>query len=331
MAPLRIVSLFSGCGGMDLGFEQEGHYTVVWANDTNGAARKTYAQNRPGAVLDGRSLRDIPSADIPDCEGVIGGPPCQPFSSFGARRGEMDPRGTLAFEFVRVVADKLPRFFVLENVAALATDTRHKGMYNALLTSFQSLGYVVRADVLVGTAYGLAQSRRRLFIVGVRSDQPGVYEPPKPRRRRPRTMRDVIGDLSGSARPTNGYQTRNPKINAHEYVPLATSPLSRWFLGAQRVREWDKPSYTIVASLTSIVLHPSCPKLIRHKHRDYRLAKPKSAYRRMTARECARLQGFPDTFLFEYTSITPVYRLIGNAVPPPLARVVAQSVYRALR
>lgn len=316
---------------MDLGFEQEGHYQVIWANDTYKNARETYKRNFPNIAVDRRDLRSIPVEDIPDCDGIVGGPPCQPFSTFGARRGAADPRGTLAFEFVRVVDAKRPRFFVLENVAALASHKRYQDVYSTLLHAFKHIGYKIHQDILLGTDYGIAQSRKRLFLVGIRNDHSGKYNtPPSIRSNKKLTMRNAIGDLACSAQPTKGYQTQNPRINAHEYVPLSVNPLTPWFIRSQRVRDWNKPSFSVVSTVASMPLHPSSPKLIQQGKKDYRLGSPISSYRRMTARECARLQGFPDEYTFEYTSISPVYKMIGNAVPPPLAKAVAKSVYTTL-
>lgn len=328
-----MVSLFSGCGGMDLGFESTGLARVVWGCERWRGAHATYRRNFPHAVLDTRRIEDVPAAEIPDCDGVIGGPPCQAFSVLGhgrdRDRGLADPRGRLLFEFVRVVGAKSPAFFVMENVPALA-QAQHRPALEAVLGMFRRLGYAVRADVLRGTDHGLAQSRRRLFVVGVRPGR-GLrrYAPPPPVDAPPRTLRDAIGDLEGSVVASDGWATAGPAINAHEHVPHAKTGLSRWFMTAQRVRGWDEPSYTIPASVTSVAFHPGAPKMQRSAgtgpRRAYRLV-PGHAYRKLSARECARIQGFPDEFHFVYDRVADAHRMIGNAVPPPLAARVARAL-----
>ena len=341
--PMRVVSLFAGCGGMDLGFEAarlpDGRpaFHVVWANERDTRAHATYRRNFPAATLDPRPIGEVGAESIPACDGVIGGPPCQPFSSNGSRRGTDDPRGQMAFEFVRVVRAKRPRFFVLENVPALA-QARYRGAFDRIVADFRELGYRVRADVLCAADHGVAQTRKRLFVVGVRADLPGAYVPPSPVpvSRRP-TLRDAVGDLEASAVASDAWASADPPVNAHEHVPVGCVRLSRWFMSNQRLRGWDEPSYTIPASVTSLPFHPSAPKLVRDRAREAKgdrplfvRVPPVSAYRKFTARECARIQGFPDSYVFLYDRMTAVHRMIGNAVPPPLATAVATAVAEAV-
>ena len=330
------MSLFSGCGGLDLGFESVPAFRVVWANERDRHTHATYRRNFPSATLDPRPIGEIDAAEIPACDGVIGGPPCQPFSSNGARHGANDPRGQMAFEFARVVRAKRPRFFVLENVPALA-QARHRAAYARILDEFRRLGYRVRADVLCAADHGVAQTRKRLFVVGIRDDLPGRYSPPHATTAGHPTLRDAIGDLAGTATPSDGWRSANPPTNAHEHVPLACVGVSRWFRSSQRVRSWSEPSYTIPASATSIPFHPSAPKLVRDRSREtkggrpyFALVPPRAAYRKLTARECARIQGFPDPFVFVYERMATVHRMVGNAVPPPLAAAVARAVASAV-
>jgi len=173
-----VVSLFSGCGGMDLGFIMAG-YKVIWANECWKDAADTYEHNL-GKHVDRRKIEDVPSKEIPDCDVVVGGPPCQAFSLAKGKRFLTDPRAKLVFEFVRVVKDKMPRAFVLENVPGLcsfggyetpADKKRHTGRHlKELLKSFQGAGYEVSWAILNAANYGVPQHRRRIFIIGRRID-----------------------------------------------------------------------------------------------------------------------------------------------------------------
>ena len=115
---MKIVSLFSGCGGLDLGFEKAG-FNVIWANEYDKSIHATYRLNHPHTILNIKDIRLVESKDIPDCDGIIGGPPCQSWSEGGKQRGIEDPRGKLFLEFIRIVADKKPKFFVIENVRGI--------------------------------------------------------------------------------------------------------------------------------------------------------------------------------------------------------------------
>ena len=336
----KIVSLFSGCGGMDLGFERTGHFTVVWANEVNKNARSTYEHNFPNTTFDGRDIREINASEIPDCDGVVGGPPCQPFSCAGRMRGVADPRGRLFLEFVRVVAAKRPSFIVLENVPLLASK-RYTKTLERIVSSFRKLGYNMHVKLLNADDHGVAQSRKRLFVVGIRIER-GMreYRHPVASVSAPTSLRSSIGDLGDSAIVARRYKTAHPKINAHEYVSIDVVGLSSYFMETQRVRSWDEVSYTIPASIASTPFHPSSPKLMKSANipvcisraeriPQYRMVEG-HAYRKFTARECARIQGFPDDFHFKYKTLTTAHRMIGNAVPPPLAAAVAKSILAAI-
>ena len=134
---LTISSFFSGAGGLDLGFEKAG-LDIVWANEFDKNIWSTFEHNFPKTKLDKRSMTDIDSNDIPEADGFIGGPPCQSWSEAGARRGEGDKRGQLFFEYVRVIKDKQPRFFLAENVSGILHDL-HSGSFQKLLEEFEKV------------------------------------------------------------------------------------------------------------------------------------------------------------------------------------------------
>jgi DNA (cytosine-5)-methyltransferase 1 len=185
----------------------------------------------------------------------------------------------------------------------------------------------VRADVVNGADHGLAQTRRRLFVVGVRPGSGLSYAPPVGGPAPRRTLRDAIGDLEAGAVESDGWATVDPRVNAHEYVPLGLVGVTRWFLSSQRVRSWDEPGFVVPAKVTSVSFHPSAPKMqqLPGPERAFRLV-PGHAYRKLSVRECARIQGFPDDFHFVYTHVGKAHRMVGNAVPPPLAAAVARAV-----
>lgn len=335
-----VVSLFSGCGGMDLGIEGTGRCRVIWANDNNRYVHPTYQHNFPDATLDGRSITEIHVDDIPACDGIVGGPPCQPFSALGKNRGTTDPRGLLFKEFVRIVSAKRPTFIIFENVPRLAL-SRHKSTLDLIVNDFESLGYNVHVKVLHANEYGVAQSRQRMFLVGIRSDtDKRKFVFPAPQTGPTATLRSAIFDLGDSAIESIRYKTNNPAINAHEHIPLEVVGLSAYFMRAQHMRSWDETSYTIPASVASLPFHPSAPKLLKICKVPDCIARaeqistfgmvPGHTYRKFSARECARIQGFPDRFLFKYKSVRKVHRMIGNAVPPPLAAAVIKSIVAAI-
>ena len=341
----KIISLFSGCGGLDLGFEITNGFKIIWANEKNKRISDTYRLNFPATTLDTRNIKDINIKEIPDCDGIIGGPPCQPFSRCGNRMGTDDPRGMLFIEFIRIVEGKKPMFFVFENVPMMMSK-KHKATLNQLIDSLSHIGFDVKCNIINVSDYGIAQSRRRLFIIGIRKDigkAPSLHT--NSVNKVLPNLHSVIIDLQGKENVAMNYKTTSPKINAHEHVHISKIGLSRWFMYGQRVRGWSELSYTIPASISSIPFHPSCPKLIRSNDKIYSKYTNNNNtkkcnrfklvdgfdYRKLTVRECARIQGFPDTFKFIYNSISIGHLMVGNAVPPPVALFIAKSIYMVLQ
>ena len=144
---MNIIALFAGAGGLDLGFEKAG-FNVVWANEYDKEIWETYEKNFPQTVLDRRSIRDIPSDEIPnDFDGVIGGPPCQSWSEAGALRGIEDARGQLFYEFIRILKDKQPKFFLAENVSGMLAG-RHSDALSNIINHFKYAGYNLNVQLL---------------------------------------------------------------------------------------------------------------------------------------------------------------------------------------
>jgi len=165
---MKVVSLFSGCGGLDLGFYQAG-LQVIWANENDKSIWETYELNHAETVLDKRDIRDVKSSEIPDCIGIIGGPPCQSWSEAGAGRGIDDSRGQLFHEYIRIVQDKNPLFFVAENVSGILAE-RHSHAFSNILCMFKDCGYEVAYKLLNAKYFNVPQDRQRVIIVGYRED-----------------------------------------------------------------------------------------------------------------------------------------------------------------
>jgi len=161
---MKIVSLFTGAGGLDLGFEKAG-FKTVWANEYDKSIWETFKYNFPHVNLDKRNITDVLSSEIPDVDGIIGGPPCQSWSEAGAGRGLCDSRGQLFFEYIRILKEKEPLFFLAENVSGILSD-RHSEAFDEILNSFKKLNYNVTYKLLNAHDYDVPQDRKRLIIIG---------------------------------------------------------------------------------------------------------------------------------------------------------------------
>lgn len=320
---MNIASFFSGAGGLDRGFELAG-FDVSWANEYDKTIWATYQANFPGSVLDIRSIVRIQAGDVPACDGMIGGPPCQSWSEAGAARGIEDHRGQLFFEYIRILEAKRPKFFLAENVSGILFK-RHRDAFERILGRFSELGYHVTYSLMNASDYGVPQDRERVIIVGYRTDLGIQFEPPKPLARKS-VLRDAIGDLDGKAVPAVGRDKPSPyvAIPNHEYM---TGGFSSMFMSRNRVRPWGKPSFTIQAGGRHAPLHPQAPAMEKvGKDKQVFAAGKESLYRRLSVRECARIQTFPDSHQFIYKSLADGYKMIGNAVPVELGRMLAAKI-----
>ena len=325
---MNIISLFSGAGGLDLGFEKAG-FKTVWANEYDKEIWETFEKNFPHTKLDRRSIRNILSSDIPEAIGLIGGPPCQSWSEAGALRGIEDHRGQLFFEFIRVLRDKKPLFFLAENVSGMLA-SRHSDALENIKNHFIESGYNLSFKLLNAHDYKVPQDRQRLFFVGFREDLDMTFEFPKafPTKR---YLKDVIWDLKDNALPAKEKNYTNGSACAlanHEYM---TGGFSTIFMSRNRVRAWDEPSFTIQAGGRHAPLHPQAPKMefVEQNKRIF-VKGSEHLYRRLSIRECARIQTFPDTHTFYYDNLTAGYKMVGNAVPPNLAYFLAEAIAKQL-
>ena len=395
----KVVSLFCGCGGMDLGFSQSG-FDTIWANDYNDDAIVTYKHNIGNHAFCS-DITSVKSEDIPDCDVVIGGFPCQGFSLANSSRSTSDWRNFLYKEMLRVVRDKQPKFFVAENVKGLLSLGEGQIM-NMIIKDFQELGYEVDYEVLRATDYGIPQNRDRVIIIGnnlglinpfpeiTHGEASMVFTPQGMKTLSPLiTVKEAIGHLADvptrdlpftlkgekvmnhvartnvadsfwkRAHPVDkgevikylkSWRTKSkltvPEIDKH-FGYKHTAP--HWFREDQwgnlptadqwwelknllgfcdthdkamtelvkkkitfdqslRISNWDQPSDTIMATGTEI--HPN-------------------KKRRLSVREAAILQSFPNDFEF-FGSISSMIRQIGNAVPPTLAYHIAQGIQQCL-
>jgi DNA (cytosine-5)-methyltransferase 1 len=160
---MKIVSFFAGAGGLDLGFEKAG-FNVVWANEYDKEIWETYEKNHPNTVLDRRSITDIPSEDVPDCDGIIGGPPCQSWSEAGSKRGIADKRGQLFYEFMRILADKKPKFFLAENVSGMLLPAHREALAN-IKKMFEEIGYDLSFELQKAFVYVVQQRRKSILFL----------------------------------------------------------------------------------------------------------------------------------------------------------------------
>ena len=325
---MKIVSLFSGAGGLDKGFEAAG-FKTIWANEYDKDIWETYEKNFPETKLDKRSISKIPSDEIPECDGIIGGPPCQSWSEAGSLRGIEDHRGQLFFEFIRVLRDKKPKFFLAENVSGMLA-LRHADALKNIKELFIDSGYNLSFSLLNAVDYGVPQDRKRIFFVGIRKDLEISFNFPDKIQSK-RVLHDVISDINNSVLPAKEKNYTNGKdcsIANHEYMIGGFSTI---FMSRNRVRSWDEPSYTIQAGGRHAPIHPQAPKM-KFMEQNKRIFVPgkEALYRRLSVRECARIQTFPDDFIFYYNNLTAGYKMVGNAVPCNLAYCLAKSIKEQL-
>jgi len=355
---LKSLDLFSGCGGLSLGFKQAG-FEVKAANDLWGVALETFQKNFPeaNAILGDINKPDVQDKILDACgndvDAVIGGPPCQAYSLAGSRDPE-DPRGKLFNSYVDIVEKLRPKAFVIENVKGIlsmkhfipSTPSEVKEKYDGILKdrksnhrkisieslnyhledylvpvpelikkTFEETGYQVEYKLLNSADYGVPQERLRVFFIGTLLKK-GIKFPTFTHSNKHTfdlnpwvTMKDAIGDL-----PFPGIG-ENDELYEGSYSPI--------YMSRNRRRVWDEISYTIQAGQRHIPLHPASPPMSKVGEDKWVFGEGIS--RRLSVRECARVQTFPDSF--EYSGKTVhKYRQIGNAVPPLLAYNVAKAV-----
>ena len=332
---MNIISLFSGCGGLDLGFERAG-FNIPVANEFDKTIWETFKINHPNTYLIEGDVRQVTKDDIAqhfsgEVDGIIGGPPCQSWSEAGSLKGIKDARGQLFFDYIRILKEFQPKFFLAENVSGMLAD-RHSDAVKNILKLFEEAGYEVSFTLVNAKDYGVAEERKRVFYIGFRKDLGIEFGFPKGSTKddsKKLTLRDIIWDLKDTAVPAGPKNHHNPKaVNNNEYFTGAYSPI---FMSRNRVKDWDEQAFTVQASGRQCQLHPQAPKMIKVGTNDCRFVEGKEhLYRRMTIREVARVQGFPDDFQFQYEDTNTAYKMIGNAVPVNLAYEIAVAIKKYL-
>ncbi len=331
MTKFNLISLFAGAGGMDLGFEKAG-FTVAVANEYDTKICPTYRHNHKHTKLIEGDIREINENDLPkDVVGLIGGPPCQSWSEAGSLGGIDDPRGKLFYDYIRILKAKQPLFFVAENVSGMLASRNADAVQN-ILKLFDEAGYTVQYKLLNSNDYHVPQIRERVFYVGFRKDLNITdFTYPEPLDEEKLTLKDAIWDLKDTAVPAlpKNKHRSDLKILNHEYF---IGNYSTIFMSRNRVKAWDEPAFTVQASGRQCQLHPQAPKMEVVEQNLRRFVPGKEhLYRRLTVRECARVQGFPDDFEFLYDDVNMGYKMIGNAVPVNFAYAVGKQVFETLK
>ncbi len=360
-----VVDLFCGAGGMSLGFEQAG-FDVLLGVDSDGYHVATHDRNFPYGRTLCRSVADLSASDVfealdgrTEVDVVVGGPPCQGFSHMGVRDAG-DPRNTLVGQFVRLVCEIRPKAFVMENVPGMLSGATAEVLTDAV-SRFEAAGYRITHPVRVldASRYGVPQKRKRLILLGIRNDIPQAIDYPPPVTESP-TVWDAIGDLPNV--------DRHDELFARNDVPYETEPTTPYArrlrgTAADRTdysyrRVWDSgrcvgclrvrhtPAAVALYDATApgeMVPSHKLPRLDPNglaptlragsdsSHGSYTAPRPIHPFhpRCITAREAARLHGFPDWFAF-YPSKWHAYRQIGNAVCPPVAKAIGAKVLEAI-
>lgn len=315
MKKYEVASLFSGCGGSDLGLR--GGFTfldnrferlrtkVVFANDMDVFAAETYKANfNHPFVCD--SISNIPSTEIRDHDILVGGFPCQAFSIVGQRQGMSDERGQLFLQMARILRDKQPDAFIAENVKGLVNIQKGK-VFDIILKEFESAGYDIRFKILNASNYGIPQKRERVFIVGFRKGLSVNFKFPSPEKDliplKSVLIDDYLPKFVFSKRAVEGMKRANKAFNKG------------------RAQNIDEPCNTVSSHLAKVSLNGTDPVLLVDEANEI--------YRRFTPLEAARIQSFPDNFIFPVSEFQ-TYKQIGNAIPPVIMWKLMREVISAL-
>ncbi len=327
----KAIDLFCGAGGLSLGLHWAG-WKVTVAVELDASAAATYRHNFPETFFLEKDIQEVSFADCKDIDLVAGGPPCQPFSVAGEQLAENDPRDMVP-EFVRVVGEVRPKSFLMENVPGLLT-AKHKAYTSSVLQMFQSLDYDVRICVLNAADYGVPQFRERVFFLGLHKNTNASLFLPEPEygvgRQKPyATVREALkgtpADAPNSAKVT---YCKNPVLRPSPWAGMLVN-------GGGRPINLDEPCQTIPATAGGNRTHIVDEGGVLREYHHYLMdgGRPRvgevEGVRRLTARESARIQSFPDSFSF-LGAKSSVYRQIGNAIPPLLAKVVGLALKQSL-
>jgi DNA (cytosine-5)-methyltransferase 1 len=323
---MKLISLFSGAGGLDLGFEKAG-FEILVANEINPKFHDTYEYNFTKTILLKKSIKDITNNELPkDVDGIIGGPPCQSWSEAGSQRGIDDERGKLFYDYINVIKVVKPKFFLAENVSGLL-HKKHQQAFANIIRTFDKVGYSVNYKMLDAYDYGVPQNRKRVFIVGIKKKLKKIfnfdnikvsdkkYNLNSALKRLPKQIPAKIKNY------TNGIYLDTKGIQNNEYFIGSFSTI---YMSRNRTRVLNEPSFTIQAGGRHAPLHPSAKKMIKISKDKFVFDTNSKEVRRLSVRECARIQTFPDDFIFIYKNLADAYSMVGNAVPVKLSYDIAK-------
>lgn len=307
MKEFTVVSLFSGAGGLDLGFENAG-FKTIWANDFDADACETHRSWSNAEVVCG-DIKQLDLASIPQSDVILGGFPCQGFSLSGPRKID-DSRNSLYKHFVKLVKQNQPLLFVGENVKGLLT-MGDGAIIEAIVNEFADCGYDLYYQLVNAKNYGVPQDRERIIITGFRKDL---------------NINDfALPTSSGETRTLSEALTQLPESTPED---ICWAPYSSRYMSRNRKRDWDQVSYTIPAMAKQVPLYPGSPDM-KKVSSDKWVFGENGETRRLSWREAAAIQTFPASL--EFTGdLTSKYKQIGNAVPVKLAEFVAHHIRRVL-
>lgn len=309
------ISLFSGCGGSDMGLVNAG-YQVVMANDIMRYAKEVYEANLPETdfqLCDVKQITKFPEADL-----LVGCYPCQGYSQGGARDANRSIN-TLYVEFGRVLREVSPKAFVIENVPGMGRSNNAHLLKNQLST-FKDAGYCVGTPRIINAAdYGLPQERRRVFIVGIREDLQAEYHFPEPTHGPGRiptaTQADCLSETDGT----------------WPYGEFYDKEFHWYYLSRNRHRGWAEPSKTVLANARHMPLHPMSPSLTKIGPDRWEFVGDMADARRLSYKEAAMLQDLDEWIFPDTAGLMVKYRVVGNAVPPLLFRQIVEAMPEAIK
>ena len=331
----KLISLFSGCGGMDYGFKKAG-FNIVWANDFDSDAQTVYALNI--GEIDKRDILSVDESEIPDGDILTAGFPCQPFSNAGNRKGVHDSRGMLYKECLRIIEKKMPKVIVFENVKGLLSSKYIDGRNLSEviiedLSNMNGIGYNVVHQLVNASDYGVPQNRQRVLFIGVRKDLNISFVFPKKQSKDKLTLRYVL-DVPEGVKNNVDWAFSPQALDMINYIPEGGSwkdvPYEHLAPRFQKIRDnmkkYHSPNFyrrfsrdEICGTITASAQPENCGIIHPTENRRY------------TVREVARIQTFPDKFKFVTDTprnITAMYKVIGNAVPVNLAYSVASEIMK---
>lgn len=314
----KVVSLFSGCGGADQGmvggfaFNKEYYealpFELVYATDIDQKALNTHKENFACKSVVCKDICETDSSEIPECDVVVGGFPCQSFSTVNPTKDPFDDRAKLYKQMVRVVNDKQPKIFIAENVKGFMT-LYGGSIFRRVIKAFEDIGYTTYAKLFNAADYGVPQKRERVIIVGVRNDLNDIMEYHFPEETNKGNWVPLSVAVPKLAIEEEKYYFSERAVQG---MKNAKNNMKRGLY-----QDLDKPCLTVTSHLAKVSLNSRDPVLL--------VDPDKELYRRFTPREAARIQSFPDEFRFA-GSETDAYRQIGNAIPPVMFWHIANSV-----